>query len=137
MFESEIKNSEELTTKISTALENKFHFPIPVLLRTFSGIEKMIALDPFKGIKVTPHIRLYATFLSQRDFQSEKPKSKFTTYVSPDKSFRIISATENAVFSVLDLSKAKTPEAMGVLEKEFGKNVTTRNWNTVVKIAKL
>lgn len=131
VFESEIKNSGKLISKISEALEKKFHFPIPVLLRPFSEIEKLIALDPFKGIKVTPQIRLYVTFLSQ------KPKSTAVSYISSDTSFRIISTTKNAVFSVLDLSKAKTPEAMGVLEKIFGKNVTTRNWNTIIKIAKL
>jgi len=27
-----------------------------------------------------------------------------------------------------------TPEAMAVLEKEFGSDLTTRNWNTVLKI---
>jgi uncharacterized protein (DUF1697 family) len=26
---------------------------------------------------------------------------------------------------------------MKILEKEFGKNITTRNWNTVVKIAQM
>jgi len=26
---------------------------------------------------------------------------------------------------------------MGAIEKEFGKNVTTRNWNTVEKITKM
>ncbi|MDE3058380.1 MAG: DUF1697 domain-containing protein [Bacteroidota bacterium] len=131
VFESEIESVDKLTADISAALEKKFQFSIPVLLRTFSDIEKMIALDPFRGIKITPQIRLYVTFLS------EKPKGKISAYVSPDKSFRIISGTENAAFSVLDLSKANTPEAMSFLEKEFGKNVTTRNWNTVVKIGKL
>lgn len=28
-----------------------------------------------------------------------------------------------------------TTDAMKILEKEFGKKITTRNWNTVVKIA--
>jgi len=28
-------------------------------------------------------------------------------------------------------------ESMGLIEKEFGKSVTTRNWNTVVKILAL
>jgi uncharacterized protein (DUF1697 family) len=76
VFESETENTGELIAKISAALEKKFRFTIPLLLRTFSEIEKLIALDPFKGIKVTPQIRLYATFLSQRDFQSEKPKKQ-------------------------------------------------------------
>jgi hypothetical protein len=39
------------------------------------------------------------------------------------------------VFSVLDLSKGKgTIDTMSILEKEFGPNVTTRNWNTILRI---
>jgi uncharacterized protein (DUF1697 family) len=41
------------------------------------------------------------------------------------------------VVSVLDLDKGGTIDAMAILEKEFGKQITTRNWNTVEKIHKL
>jgi uncharacterized protein (DUF1697 family) len=43
--------------------------------------------------------------------------------------------TPTEVFSVLDLSKGKgTPDVMSILEKEFGSKLTTRNWNTILKI---
>jgi uncharacterized protein (DUF1697 family) len=46
--------------------------------------------------------------------------------------------SEREVCSVLTLSpNSGTTKAMDILEKEFGKNVTTRNWNTVIKIAQL
>lgn len=132
IFESDSISIDELQTKISSAIEKAFRFPVPVLLRTFKDVEKLVALNPFKGITVTPQTRLYVTFLS------EKLKSKLALdHTSPDKSFKIISAADGAVFSVLYLSITGTPEAMSALEKEFGKDVTTRNWNTVVKIAKL
>ena len=39
---------------------------------------------------------------------------------------------------VVDLSSgARTPELMKLLEKEFGKNITTRTWNTLQRIAEL
>jgi hypothetical protein len=39
------------------------------------------------------------------------------------------------VFSVVDLEKGLgTPEAMALIEREFGSNITTRNWNTVLKV---
>lgn len=129
LFESGIENIEELQIKISAAIEKAFRFPVPVLLRTFSDIERIIVSDPFKGISLTPQTRLYVTFLSK------KIKNKSSVgYTSPDKSFRIISISNDAVFSVLDLSVAGTPEAMSYLEKQFGKDVTTRNWNTLLKI---
>jgi hypothetical protein len=39
---------------------------------------------------------------------------------------------------VVDLSSsAKTPELMRWLEKNFGKNLTTRTWSTVEKVGGL
>jgi uncharacterized protein (DUF1697 family) len=41
------------------------------------------------------------------------------------------------VFVVAYPAKGRYGESMGLLEKEFGKAVTTRNWNTVSKIVAL
>lgn len=93
----------------------------------------MIDTNPFKNISVTPETRLYVTFLLG------KPKHNLQIpYESHEKDFKILSVSNGEVISVLTLSpKRRTPEAMTIIEKEFGKNVTTRNWNTVVKIAAL
>jgi len=132
VFEADSNKIDELHASISSAIEKAFKFPVPVLLRSFPDIQKLIYLDPFKKITVTPQTRLYVTFFS------EKVKDKASSnYVSADNSFKILSKTKSEVFSVLDLSVTGTPEAMGALEKEFGKEVTTRNWNTILKIASL
>ncbi len=130
MFESTEKDIKKLTTTISTNLEKTFGFPIPTLLRTAEQLEKLNASHPFKGITVTPETRLYVTFLS------EKPTSTLKIpYVSPTKDFTILRVTPTEVCSVLVLSpKTDSTKVMGILEKEFGKNVTTRNWNTIQKM---
>jgi len=130
IFESENKNIDELQNDIAAAIEKAFGFPVPVLLRTFQDIDNIIEFDPFKGIKVTPQTRLYVTFLTE--FPINKSAVK---YISPDKSFKIISTYDKTIFSVLDLSVSNTPEAMDTIEKKYSKNVTTRNWNTITKIA--
>jgi hypothetical protein len=38
------------------------------------------------------------------------------------------------IVSVLDITNSNTPKGMEDLEKLFGKNITTRNWNTIQKI---
>jgi hypothetical protein len=67
---------------------------------------------------------------------SEKPKSSIRIpYESPEKDFKILSVHDGAVLSVVTLTpKRGTTEAMSILEKEFGKSITTRNWNTIAKI---
>ena len=132
VFEADSDKIDELQDSISSAIEKAFKFPVPVLLRSFTDIQKIIALDPFKNITITPQTRLYVTFLTKK--VQDKASSNF---VSKDKSFNILSKTKSEVFSVLDLSITGTPEAMSALEKEFGKEVTTRNWNTILKLASL
>ena len=129
---SKEENISSLTKRIALALETEFGFPVPVLIRKMSRLEEMAKTQPFKGIAVTKDIRLYVTFLS------ETPKSKLKIpYVSEDKSFRIFRLDDDAIYSVLDLSKGSgTVDAMAIIEKEFGKQVTTRNWNTIEKMLK-
>jgi uncharacterized protein (DUF1697 family) len=131
-FPESNSNILQLQRLIPSIIEKEFGFPVPVLLRTHKEIEKIIELNPFKEIKVTPQIRLYVTFLF------ENPEKKSTaSYISKDESFKIILLSDKTVFSVLDLSISNTPEAMNMLEKIYGKNITTRNWNTILKIANL
>jgi hypothetical protein len=42
---------------------------------------------------------------------------------------------DKIILSFLDVSKAKTPQVMDIIEKTYGKEITTRNWNTLLKIA--
>lgn len=55
-------------------------------------------------------------------------------YISEDKAFQIISIRDKTILSALDLSVTSTPKGMDDLEKLFGKNITTRNWNTIRRI---
>jgi uncharacterized protein (DUF1697 family) len=123
---------EELTRNISGNLEKALGFATQTTVLPFEVIEAIVKSDPFKAVRVTPQIRLYVTFLK------EEPKTGLKIpYASDDESFRIIGLTDKAIFSVVDLEKTGTADAMNMLEKEFGKSITTRNYNTIVRIAKL
>lgn len=122
-----------LTKKIEEKLLQTFDRKIKVLIRSISVIQKLIAMDPFKNITITPDTRLYITFLSEKPNRILK-----IPYESPEKDFKILHILNTEVCSSLVLSPTRnTTDSMKVLEKEFGKNITTRNWNTVTKVAKL
>ncbi len=130
-FDAKISDAKKLTLQLEKALQDFFGFPIPVIVRTKKELEALKKADPFKGIKVTADTRLYVTFLT------EKPTSKLKIpYVSPGKEFRILQVTSGEVLSVLNVKDMGSVDAMAIVEKEFGKNVTTRNWNTVEKLLK-
>lgn len=133
VFESSEANVKAIKQKIEKELKETFGFPIAVTIRTKPEIDSLIATDPFKGIKVTANTRLYVTFLAEKSNNQLK-----TPYQSLDDAFKILSISDTEIISVLTLSPdKKTTDAMNILEKELGIGITTRNWNTVLKVGKL
>ena len=130
LFETGATGARALTQTIEQKISKTFGLEVSVILRTRRQLEQLAAANPFRGIPVTPRTRLFVTFLS------EKPGTGLKIpYESPDKSFRILRLADRDVCSVLNLGPqgAKNLRQMDILEKEFGKKITTRNWNTVRK----
>ncbi len=131
IFEAEQKDKRILSKTIESELKKILGKDINVMLRSREELRRIQSSEPFKGIKITPSIRLYVTFLS------EKAKLRTITipYTLPEEGLRILHAAPREVFSVINLSKGNgTPDLMSLLEKEFGAGITTRNWNTVMNI---
>ena len=130
LFESDETDTMVLQQTIEVGLTETFGFDVPVIIRTLEEMQALADSDPFRGIEVTPDTRLYITFLA------EEPDSDLPVpYESPTKNYQILAVSEREVCSVLTLTDTmRSPDAMNILEKEFGKNITTRNWNTVLKL---
>lgn len=129
VFDIKQKNIQDLENKIEDYISKSFGFPIPTIIRTRKEISDLVDENPFEKIDVHKDIRLYVSFLK------DTPKVELTMpYFSEDKTYKIISIKDKIILSVLDLSTTNTPKGMDNLEKLFGKNITTRNWNTVKKV---
>lgn len=127
VFAAKEAKPETLRGKIEKGIKSKFGFDVHVILRSESEIGALVASDPFKGVKMEKNTRLYVTFLS------EPTKSKVQVpYKSEDGDYVIRNLTKDHIESVLTLMGST--DAMDILTKEFGKDITTRNWNTVLKI---
>lgn len=130
IFTGTPKNESRLEEEIALHLEKVFGFSIPVRVRNAGEILALTTANPFENIEVTRDIRLYISFLK------EIPEKKLTLpWVSEDNSFRIVDIRGKEVCSVLDVSVTKTPRGMEMLEQFFGGDITTRNWNTLNRIA--
>jgi uncharacterized protein (DUF1697 family) len=128
LFEADFEERQALEARIEKALLKETGIDTTVIIRTRDEIQDMVEQDPFKGIKVTPMMKPYATFPKAPLVNRERLPGNGTGY-------SIIAILDTAVFSVVDLSSTKTPVLMRDLEAEFGKDITTRSWATVVKIA--
>jgi uncharacterized protein (DUF1697 family) len=130
IFHTSLYQEDELEGIITHHLEKLFGFPIPVLIRRPEVMLDLVSNNPFQNTDITKDTRLYLSFLK------EKPAIALPLpWTSNDGSYRIIEVREKTVCSVLDLSATQTPKGMDALELLFGKNLTTRNWNTIHRIA--
>lgn len=132
LFDAPRSDQKALARKVEGKIKETFGFEVGVIVWSLEEIQNLAAAQPFQGVKVSPLTRLYVTLLG------ETPKSTLKIpYESPEKDFHILRVSDGVVFSVLTLSPQRgTVDAMNVLEKEFGKKVTTRNWNTITRILK-
>ena len=122
--------ADVLLQKIEQKLKKTFGHDIPVIMRTLGQLRKLAAANPFKGVKITPETRLNVSFLADKARSDLK-----IPYATPKEDFCILKVSGGEVFSVVDLSKGgSTLDAMSFIEKEFGRNTTTRNWNTINRI---
>lgn len=110
--------------ELGVALEERFGFPIFVVSRSSEQILALVEKDPFEGVEVSKSIRLYITFVWAEGRDSEAVDSETLDSESPSE-----------IFTVVDLEDTSTVEALADIEKRFKKKVTTRNWNTIKRIA--
>ena len=122
-------NLPTIEATLEAQLSEAFGFQIPVILRSKDDISVLVKDNPFDQIEMHTDLRLYVSFL-----KTELNVSISLPYISDDSSFQILEVRNSDVVSMLDVSKGKTVNGMNDLEKLFGKNITTRNWNTIIKV---
>ncbi|MEX2144391.1 MAG: DUF1697 domain-containing protein [Anaerolineales bacterium] len=133
IFEKESKSLPKIKAALEKQLKDEVGFDVPVILRSAKDIKALVASQPFNRIRVSKQNRLYVTFLLG------PPKNIMKTpYKSGDGQLTILQVTNSHIASVLEISsKSGTTDYMDFLGKEFGKGITTRNWNTVMKVYSL
>jgi uncharacterized protein (DUF1697 family) len=133
VFQAEETDRSALTRQIQAVLREAFGFEVAVMLRSGEEIRALLDADPFKDVTVTPETRLYVTFLGEG--VESRTKAPF---VSPQGDYGVVRVFPREVCTFIILSKDRgTPELMKGIEEEYGRQITTRSWNTIVRIGKL
>lgn len=129
IFTANEENKSQIETTISKALKSMFGFSVPTIVKSAARINTLYNSNPFNNIVKKEDHRFYITFLTESIEESR------TYPIETDiQSYVILNKDENEVFSVLDLSVSKTVKAMKILQDLYGKQITTRNWNTITRI---
>lgn len=116
----------KIAGQLAGTIREHFGFDVPVLVREFKRIEQMLRKPPFKGAE-KPGVLRYATFLAK---PGRKPDS------TPE-GMEFLRMEGDVFYWTLDTRVAGSVDAMQFIDRVYGKDVTTRNWNTIQKLAEL
>jgi uncharacterized protein (DUF1697 family) len=130
VFGSKPCDVSALAQSIGRRLAVELGYPVGVIVRSLDELEALAASNPFRGIPPSPRTKLLTTLLSN------PPTGAFRApYTSPEQDFTVLRVTDGAVFSVVTLAEGKRSSGvMSFLERRFGTEQTTRNWNTILKV---
>ncbi len=128
-FESDEADRQKLTDKIQNYLLEKLGYAVDTILLTIPELEEILALDPFKGIKLTDDRRFYIIFLA-----IPLPKDFLLPYKSEKGDFEILSATPLAAFTLLTLINDRPSNPGAFIEKKLKIRTTARFFHTTIKL---
>ena len=117
-----------LERKAEAAIEKHLRRAFPAIVRPVETLQRILASDPYAGFRLKPGAKRVITFLRR------KPKAGLLELPVELDGARILHLKGRAVFTVY-VPGPRGPVFMTLIEKMFGKDVTTRTWDTVRKVA--
>ena len=133
IFDTPVKNTAELKATIEDAIEEKYKFHVPVILRTNQELEAILRNCPFGSIDmVEDGTKVLVTFLSS--LPSDIKASNIQRYVvEPEK----LVCVEKEVYLHCPNGYGRSKLSNTFLEKKLGVEATTRNLKSVHKLYEL
>ena len=98
------------------------------IVRPVDVLRDLLASDPYRSFRLDASAKRIVTFLR------DKPTSKVRLPIERDGA-RVLLVKGREAFSAY-VRTPKGPVFMTLIEKTFGKDVTTRTWDTVAKVAR-
>ena len=131
VFDSDETDVPALEKRIEERLLTELDVRSMAIILTPAQLKHFIDSAPFG--KRTHGREMYLTVT----FMKRPPAVPPAPYKHPGGGFEIISydADVQAICAVNNVALTKTPDFMARVERMYGKDITTRTWNTMAKIA--
>lgn len=123
---------QEIEEAIKLALQKKYNFDVPVLVRTIRSFKSTIKINPFLKDKKVAIERLYLTFLAEKP-SAEKLESIKTIDTAND-SCQII---DKDIFICCSEKYSSSKLTNTFFESKLKVKATTRNWKTISKLVEI
>lgn len=127
VFTGEEASEPDLAKDIESGMAKRLPRGFPVIVRTRDHLLSLLETDPYAEFRIAPMEKRVVTFLSQ-------PCRKNLLLPMELDGARILTMKGNDVFTAYSVNE-RGPIFMTLIEKTFGKGVTTRTWNTIKKCA--
>jgi uncharacterized protein (DUF1697 family) len=131
-FDARKTSEEALAKKVEAALTKTLNKSFLTIVRSQDALSVLLDADPYKKFRLPKESKKVVTFLQD----SPKVKLKLPIKLENASILAYVLAYDgHEVFSSYVPDPKKGPVFMSLLEKTFGKAVTTRTWDTVRKCA--
>jgi uncharacterized protein (DUF1697 family) len=128
VFDARTTSESALERRIEALMDEHFGRPFPCLVRSVAELRELLASDPYAKLRAPQNAKRVVTFLRKA------PPKKLALPIELDGT-RILALRGREAFSAY-VPSPKGAVFMVLLEKTFGKDQTTRTWDTVAKIAR-
>lgn len=128
VFDARSSSAATLQQRAEAAMHEHLGQPFLTIVRPIEQLQKILASDPYAGFRLSPKAKRIVTFLRAL------PQSKIVLPVEQDGA-RILALKDGDVFSAY-VPTPKGPVFMTLIEKALGKDLTTRTWDTVARVAR-
>lgn len=128
VFSARAAKASDLSRTAEAAMTQHLGAPFFTLVRSVDSLQQLLASDPYASFRLKPESKRVVTFLAAA------PKPAPSLPIELDGA-RILSLVGTEVFTAY-VPSPKGPVFMTLLQKVFGKDITTRTWETVTKVCK-
>jgi len=127
VFSAPAARVAELEHQAEAAMQKHFGNAFVTFVRPLSVLRRLLASDPYAEFDLQPHSKRIVTFV--------RHKVKAPVLPIERDGARILAVRGTEIFSAYTPSP-RGPVFMQLLDKHFGKETTTRTWETITKAAK-
>ena len=128
VFSARKASEKAIAKKAEAAMQKVMGRSFMTIVRSIDDLQSLLDRDYFAGEKLPPNAKRNVTFL----FEPLATKPKLPVEMRGGR----ICALEGDVAYLYYIPGLADPSFMTAIEKTFGKNVTTRTWDTVGRIVK-
>ena len=128
VFDAERAPVQALERRAEAGMQQHLGRTFVTIIRPVRGLEKLLRLNPFSAFELPLYAKRVITFLR------DKPTKKLRLPIQMHGT-QILTSKTGTIYSAY-VPSPKGAAFMAVIEKALGKDITTRTWDTVAKVAR-